>query len=106
MVMVWSSWRYFRAMKLRAVVSTKAMDRKICWPGFFDLSDGLKAKGQSTIRLKSTWAINRSQVTWPAPIPLVVTRYLAVVSSTAKATVAAAISPIASSRFKDSTGAV
>ena len=72
-------------------------ERTICTTGFFDLSDGLNASGDSTSAVNTAWPAKRNQLTSATGTPLMPTRYLAVESSPAKQIVASAISPIASS---------
>jgi hypothetical protein len=87
---------------LKPVVTTMSSARTTWISGFADLSDGLSAKGQSTIALNSTCPTNRSHVTSMTGMPFRTTRYLADVSSAAKHSVARFIRPIALSLARDS----
>src|SRR3990172_9914047 len=82
-------------MKLNPVVTTISAERKICTKGLAERSEGLSANGHSTAALNTTWPTNRSQVTSATGTPSLTMRYLPVESSTAKQSVARAMSPIA-----------
>ena len=81
-------------------------ERSSCSPGFFEASDGLKARGHSTARLNSTWNAKRRNTTCGTGTAARSTRYFAVASSSEKTTMAATMSPIALRRSLRSAGSV
>ena len=64
MVMVWSSWRYRSATKLKPVVTTMSSGAEAsaptAWPSG---ATACSANGHSTTALNTTWPTKRSQVT-------------------------------------------
>ena len=84
------------------MVNTISSERATWIRGFFERSEGLKANGHSATALNTTWPTKRSQVTSATGTLFTVIRYLPVASSAAKQTVASAIRPMASSRWRGS----
>src|SRR3990172_1487537 len=89
-------------MKLNPVVTTMSTERNTCSKGLAERSEGLSANGHSTAALNTTWPTKRSQVTSATGTPSLTMRYLPVESSTAKQSVASAMSPIAFTLWRGS----
>jgi hypothetical protein len=105
-VTVWSSWRYFSAKKLSAVVRIMKQERITWISGLAERSEGLSAKGHTASALNTTCPAKRSHTTCGTGTSLMAPRYFAVASSVAKQSVAKLIRPMAFSRWLGSALAV